>query len=152
MSLEIGYETLLDSPVDLADKFERNLIQACHDEQTLIRFKNSIQLKNLSSLLKEAYRRIDKYEQIYPYIKELCHNQIINPLWYQQLEDVLNFALKKGRGKRDELPADTKDAWLTYIVLLSCSMIDSNEQTQNQKKRPKLKDELNKLFGFTGKN
>ena len=150
MSLEIGYETLLDSPLDLADRFAQNLSQACPEDQILIQFNNQIQLKNLSSLLKEADRRIEKYEQIYPYIKELCQNQRINPLWYQQLEDVLTAALNKGRGKRGDLSREIKDAWLTYIVLLSCSMIDIEPRTK--KPGTSLKDDLTQLFGFTGKN
>jgi hypothetical protein len=152
MLIEIGYEAVLDSPIDLAELFERNLIQSCPNSQVLIHFKNSVQLKNLSSLLKEADRKIKTYDQIYPYIKDLCYDQVINPLLYQELEDVLNFALNKGRGERGHLSREIKDAWLTYIALLSCSMIDSDHQAKSQKKRPTLKNDLNKMFGFTGKN
>ena len=152
MSLVIGYEDVLDSPIDLAELFERNLIQACPSHHTFLRFKNSVQLKNLASLLKEADKKIKNYDQIYPYIKELCFNQIINPLLYQELEDVLNFALNKGRGKRDYLSREIKDAWLTYIALLSYSMIDNYELSKSEKKNSTLKNDLNKMFGFTGKN
>ena len=152
MLLEIGYEAVLDSPINLAELVQRNLIQACPNSHLLFQFKSSIQHKNLSSLLKEADKKIDNYDQIYPYIKELCSDQLIDPLLYQELEDVLNFALSKGRGERDKLSREIKDAWLTYIALLSCSMIDKNELARSPKKRPTLKNDLNKMFGFTGKN
>jgi hypothetical protein len=152
MLLEIGYEAVLDSPIELAQLFERNLMEACPHNHLLIHFRHTIQYNNLSSLLKEADDKIDNYDQIYPYIKELCNDQIINPLLYQELENVLNFALNKGRGERDHLSREIKDAWLTYIALLSCSMIDRNEMSQSYKRRPTLKNDLNRMFGITGKN
>ncbi|HAW51921.1 MAG TPA: hypothetical protein DCX54_06260 [Flavobacteriales bacterium] len=152
MLLEIGYEAVLDSPIELAELFERNLIEACPNNHLLIHFRHTIQYNNLSSLLKEADEKIVNYDQIYPYIKELCSDQTINPLLYQELEDVLNFALNKGRGDRDSLSREIKDAWLTYIALLSCSMIDRNEMPNKTNRRPTLKNDLNKMFGITGKN
>ena len=59
-------------------------------------FKLQIQKNNLMVLVNEANERLERYEQIYPYIKELCKGQTINPAWYGSIEKVLNWALKKG--------------------------------------------------------
>ncbi len=104
--------------------FYNNLKSIDPDLLSLVEFKSEIQKRNLMSLVEESNARISKYEHIYPYIKEICLDQTIDPIWYKSIEKVLNWALKKGRGKSRNLSKEIKNAWITYIVLLSCSMID----------------------------
>ena len=115
---------------DFIDRFNSTLASIDADLPGLIEFRLQIQKDNLRSLIEEADNKIQKYENIYPYIKELCRDQTINPELYKSIEKVLNWALKKGRGKGGELPKDIKNSWITYIVLLSCSMIDSNDDKE----------------------
>lgn len=119
----------------------------------LVDFKLEIQRNNLLSLVKEARERIQQYEHIYPYLKELTKNQTINPLWYAEIEKVLRWALNKGRGKSKFLEKDIKNAWITYIVLLSCSMIDSEKPIKEIKPRGIfLKNKNGKIVGLMGSN
>ena len=104
------------------------------------------------SLVEEAEKRIDKYENIYPYIKELCADQRINPIWHGSIEKVLNWALRKGRGKSRILSQEIKNAWITYIVLLSCSMIDNDQPKKIIRRNIFLKSEKGKLVGLKGNN
>lgn len=128
MATYLGYSEMLNSPDLLISKIERNLCdidtELCH----FIDFNNSIQIENLLDFVKESSDRISKYEHIYPLIKEMCVGQQIDPFWCQKIEEVLKWALSKGRGQRDELSEEIKNAWLTYIVVLSCSMIDKESQ------------------------
>ena len=150
-----GYDTLLKSPLALARRVEENLLTACPECSYLIHFENVVQCYNLTNLLEEAEGRLEHYEHIYPYIKEICRDQKINPSWYQALEKVLNYALSKGRGKRNALPRDVKDAWLTYIVLLSCSMIDKSMEVNSRKnlsRELRLNYEKLRLLRLMGNN
>ena len=148
-----GYDILLNSPDELATTVEENLVSACPECAVLIHFRNRIQVDNLSSLLLEAEDKLQQYEQIYPYIKEICSDQKINPAWYQALESVLNWALSKGRGDRKVLSRDIKDAWLTYIALLSCSMIDKGgELNRKMRKGLRLNYDRIRLLKLTGNN
>ena len=118
----------------------------------LIEFKLSVQKRNLMALVEEADERILQYEHIYPYIKELCHGQTINPAWQRDIEKVLNHALSKGRGRKNALTNEIKEAWVNYIVLLSCAMIDKETQRQPVSRKLYLKTEKGKLIGIMGKN
>ena len=119
-----GYSEMLKTPDLLVSKIERNLFDIDSELAYHIDFNNKIQIENLLDFIKEANEQIVLYEHIYPFIKEMCSGQHIDPLWYYNIEGVLKWALNKGRGKRNELTEEVKDAWLTYIVVLSCSMID----------------------------
>ena len=123
-----GYSEMLSSPDLLISKIERNLCDIDSELAYYIDFNNSIQIENLLDFVKESNNRITKYEQIYPFIKEMCTDQQIDPLWYNKIEEVLKWALAKGRGQRNMLSEEIKDAWLTYIVVLSCSMIDKESE------------------------
>ncbi|MEQ8323143.1 MAG: hypothetical protein RIC15_09740 [Vicingaceae bacterium] len=153
METAAGYHLLLKSPDKLALKLTADLLEACKCQVSPLDFKHSIQFKNLSSLLADADLRIQRYEQIYPYIKELSIGQKINPSLYDSLEKMLNWALSKGRGRIDELPRNIKDAWLSYIAILSCSMIDRKMESKlNLQIRGNLKKNLNKIKGSKGNN
>ena len=117
-----------------------------------IEFKMEVQKKNLYSLVEEAKNKISKYEEIYPYIKSLCQNQSINPALFKNVETVLNWALKKGRGRSRVLSEDIKNAWITYIVILSYSMIDKNESNLDVSRNIFLKTDKGKIVGLTGNN
>lgn len=96
-----------------------------------IDFRYEVQKDNLMSLVSEASIRLDYYENIYPYIKELCRDQIIDPTWYGRIELVLNWALSKGRGSdRKKLSEDLRNVWVTYVVVLSCAMIDKKPENR----------------------
>ena len=142
------------SPTDeLIKLFKYNLEMIDSRLTELVDFKLEIQRNNLLSLVKEARERIQQYEHIYPYLKELTKNQTINPLWYAEIEKVLRWALNKGRGKSKFLEKDIKNAWITYIVLLSCSMIDSEKPIKEIKPRGIfLKNKNGKIVGLMGSN
>lgn len=142
------------SPTDeLIKLFKYNLEMIDSRLADLVDFKLEIQKNNLLSLVKEAGERIQQYEHIYPYLKELSKNQTINPHWYAEIEKVLRWALSKGRGKSKFLEKDIKNAWITYIVLLSCSMIDSEKPIKEIKPRGIfLKNKNGKIVGLMGSN
>ena len=147
MAIYKGYSDMLSSPELLISKIERNLCNIDSELAYYIDFNNSTQIDNLLNFVKESNERITKYEHIYPFIKEMCRDQQIDPLWYQKIEEVLKWALAKGRGQRNMLPDEIKDAWLTYIVVLSCSMIDkesdqfsANGQYRNEDYIQRLKE------------
>ena len=117
-----------------------------------IEFKLKVQKDNLMSLVTEAEERMEKYEQIYPYIKEICRDQTINPTLYKGIEKVLNWALRKGRGKSRLLDKEIKSAWITYIILLSYAMIDKDDVHEGVSRNIFLKTEKGKIIGLTGNN
>ena len=132
-------------------RFYDTLIKIDAGLPSLIEFKLEVQKHNLMSLVDEANDRIQRYEHIYPYIKELCRNQTINPAWFKSIETVLNWALKKGRGKSQTLNKEIKNAWITYIVLLSCAMIDKGEFSELGIDK-KFNPGKGRFIGLTGKN
>jgi hypothetical protein len=138
---------------EVIDKFRTSLRAIDPGLPNLVDFKLQVQRNNLMSLVREADERIQKYDHIYPYIKELCKDQTINPAWHAKIEKVLNWVLKKGSGRNRVLNRELKQAWITYIILLSCSMIDkgANRPTAGGK-HLFLKVERGNLIGFTGKN
>jgi hypothetical protein len=148
---------ILSDPIQLRDeyidRFFHTLNSIDNSLPKLIEFKLDIQKDNMMSLVNEASERLQRYENIYPYVKEISHGQTINPSWLHGIEKVLNWALKKGRGKSTMLSHDIKNAWITYVVLLSCAMIDRDEL-----KKPKsrmqffLKSDKGKLTSFMGSN
>jgi len=119
-----GYSEMLNAPDLLISKIEQNLNKIDSQLARYIDFNNKVQIENLLDFIKESNERISKYEHIYPFIKEICTGQQVDPFWNHKIEQVLEWALKKGRGVRNHLSEEIKDAWLTYIVVLSCSMID----------------------------
>lgn len=148
---------LLSDPVQLRDefidRFYRTLNSIDSSLPQLIDFKLEIQKDNLMSLVNEANERLQRYENIYPYIKELSQGQTINPSWLRGIEKVLNWALKKGRGKSTMLSHDIKNAWITYVVLLSCAMIDRDELKKPRSRMQfLLKSDKGKLISFMGSN
>ena len=119
-----GYSELLDAPDLLIGKLLNDLNRIDPELCDYMKFRSKIQIENLQNFIKESIKRIHNYEHIYPFIKEICTDQQINPIWYSKIEKVLEWALKKGRGERNNLSIEIKDAWLTYIVVVSFSMID----------------------------
>jgi len=138
-------ENFIRNFYDCINSIDSNLLST-------VEFKSQVQKNNLMSLVKEANNKINKYESIYPYIKEMCMDQTINPEWYGSIEKVLNWALKKGRGKSRILSKDIKNAWITYIIVLSCSMIDNDQPNRKVRKNIFLKSENGKLIGLKGNN
>ena len=122
-----GLEHSIDKKFDaekFIQRFDQTLVKIVPELSDSIEFSHKVQRENLEELVEDTSNRIEKYENIYPYIKDICQNQNINPTWYSGIEKVLSWALNKGRGKTKILTKEIKNAWLTYIVLLSCSMID----------------------------
>ena len=144
-----GYSDMLNSPDLIIGKLENDLRRIDTDLSDYIDFSSKIQIDNLIDFIRESNNKIHNYENIYPFIKEICKDQQINPVWYNKIEKVLEWALKKGRGKRTGLSQEIKDAWLTYIVILSCSMIDKETVLHPALKRFKSSSPL---INLTEKN
>ena len=128
MANYFGYSDMLNSPDLIIGKLENDLRSIDSELSDYIGFSSKVQIDNLIDFIRESNDKIHNYENIYPFIKEICTNQQINPVWYNKIEKVLEWALKKGRGKRANLSQEIKDAWLTYIIVLSCSMIDKEAE------------------------
>lgn len=123
-----SYSSLVNSPSATTDYFHSIISRLNPNLLNDFHFVYDIQQHNLQVLVKEALQRIDSYEQIYAYIKELCQDQVIDPSMYHEIQNVLLWALSKGRGKKNSLGEEIRDAWITYIVMLSCAMIDKPKE------------------------
>lgn len=118
------YKDQLSNPDEVITRIRDSLGSIDRSLSDLFDFRLQVQRNNLMALVREAEGHIQKYEHIYPYIKDMCKDQTINPSLHPRIEKVLNWALKKGGNRNRTLSREIKQAWITYIVLLSCSMID----------------------------
>ena len=134
------------------ENFHRNLSSVDSGLSEKIQFKSYVQRSNLMSLVKEAESKLHRYEDIYPYIKELCKDQSIDPQLYSGIEKVLSWVLSKGRGKGRMLSKELRNAWITYIVLLSCSMIDRQPEEKIFGQNVFLKNRQGEISGLKGSN
>lgn len=117
-----------------------------------LEFRLFSQQSNLNDLLTQINAEVQTYEDVYPFIKKMSQDQNINPEWYAEIENTLNWALSKGRGARGPLQTDIKFAWTAYFVVLSCAMIDRQQFVGSRTPRVLFKNKKGKYFGIMGSN
>lgn len=128
------YEVYRNNADDLLRLFTSNLADIQPEIVETIDFSHEVQKNNLKNFINDALDSIKDYESIYPFVKNLCSGQNIDPGMYQYVERVLKFVLDKGKGSGELFDLEIKDAWITYCALLSYSMID--EPPRNVQVRP----------------
>ena len=129
-----SYESHRNNADKLVQLFTSRLSDINSDIVDAVDFSHQVQKDNLLNFINETLDEISDYESIYPFVKNLCAGQNIDPAMYNFVEQTLKYVLEKGKGSDELFDKEIKDAWITYCALLSYSMIDETPRNVQVRK------------------
>ncbi len=142
-----SYEISRNNADELVYLFTSKLSEIDHEIAASVDFSHQVQKNNLMNFINDSLDAIGNYESIYPFVKNLCSGQNIDPSMYKHVENTLKYVLEKGKGSEELFDMEIKDAWITYCALLSYSMIDATPKNvqvrEGRRKRKNRTDSEN---------